>query len=142
MVAIKLVNKLITYALDPAATEAEAINAATKAVRVARKEGVKPSALFAMPPHKPRRKRVNLHGPSRWDLIFPSGKYQGKTIRYVIARDRVYCHWRIEEGTDFPLDFLIALRCCYNETSERPMGAAPTGSHTHRPRYDDRLARC
>jgi hypothetical protein len=105
------IAKLIARALDPAAIEGEAINAATHALREARRRQLD-VAGFAAALGIERRieyREVQREDDPR-DFVIRFGKYKGSTIGEVWHIDPKYVRWAAENLTTCDPAILGALR--------------------------------
>jgi hypothetical protein len=93
---VNRVVKLLAFALDPSAHEAEAINAATRMVQTARSGRVElPHLLNALAIVAPSRDRQPAPPARPWeaDLKMRCGKYRGCSLGELAERDRDYLIW-------------------------------------------------
>ncbi|MCL5769948.1 MAG: hypothetical protein M1588_01330 [Planctomycetes bacterium] len=102
-VAENVVKRLFTYALDPSASDAEACNAASRAVLAARRDGLDVTAMANLlsppkavvrvvePPSPPFRYdfEAELAGQTRMRF----GKYKNYTLWDIRQRDPAYLQW-------------------------------------------------
>ncbi|HEY8666436.1 MAG TPA: hypothetical protein VIL86_07215 [Tepidisphaeraceae bacterium] len=96
-----LLEKLSRRALDPAAHEGEATNAAQKFVTIARRERIDFEGLAAaiapisrqLPPAPPTP-------PAACEIVMRFGKYGGMTLSDIAREDLRYIRWMAEEIKD------------------------------------------
>ena len=118
---IDLLQKLMARALDPAAGDGEAENAAEKFVRIARIDGLRlddlpsifPPAL--LPPPTPAKD----DRPAACDVIMPFGQYRGVSLIDIGQDDLEYLIWlasremrnaTVRRAAKAVLDYLTASR--------------------------------
>ena len=94
-------SKLLRYALDPAAGEGEAVNAATRFIEEARREGLDLSGVARViaPPDVPKKTKVRkivVYKVPPQSMVFPFGRYAGESLASVYSRDPQYVTWFCE----------------------------------------------
>jgi hypothetical protein len=97
---IDLVTQLLRFALDPAASEGEATNAAAKMVTVARRERVQFEHLQTALVPAPKREKPER--PAACSVTLNFGKYTGATLAEVAQNDIEYLRWIIENVSRKP----------------------------------------
>ena len=109
-----LAVKLLRTALDVAAGDGEAENAATKFVRSARRSGVTFNALAAaiIAGEQPRAV-VRSTPPVAWFVAVPFGRHEGATLGHVATADIGYLRWLSTECRDLDLQAAAAAVLAY-----------------------------
>jgi hypothetical protein len=103
---LRLVDKLLARAFDPAARDGEAENAAGKAVLVCRRNGIGLPRLAehlareckVLPPPTPAAPASTR--PDALDVRMPFGKHRGETLADIARRDPGYLRWMAAELDD------------------------------------------
>jgi hypothetical protein len=102
-VSLDRAKKLLAYALNPAATEAEMVNAATKAVAAMKAAGMTADDVLGDTASgrtvNVREVRVPVYRVPPESFRMPFGKYRGKTLAEVFTADPPYIRWFVNKAT-------------------------------------------
>ncbi len=92
-------RKLLAFALDPSASDAEAENAGLRALREARRLGLDAQALAAALAQVPRDDSHIIYCIPPEDMVIPLGRHRGEPLGRVFAEDPAYIRWFVENVT-------------------------------------------